>query len=232
MTKVSFDLISDLNLGELDEFNWNEKRTSLHCIVAGSISRNPRVIRRVLSTLSTQYWKVFYIDGSLEQSNPAHRDSNVEYLSELCESLNNVIYLYDTIPVIQGVALVGMNGWYGNDRYSNTIANLQAECWRGEDEIYAASTMTQLQEVDDIKKIVMVSKSVPCKELFFGEHPDNLSKFSPNNCLAHDYEDKVSHWVFGSYKKVVDTKLDGVNYLNNAYNGQNPYYAKWFEVTY
>jgi hypothetical protein len=37
--KIGFDLISDLNLSPNDSFNWENKATSLYCIIAGNPAR-------------------------------------------------------------------------------------------------------------------------------------------------------------------------------------------------
>ena len=48
--------------------------------------------------------------------------------------------------------------------------------------------------------------------------------------LLADLESKISHWAYGSYGKIVDTKLDSINYLSNPYNKKNPYWAKRIDI--
>ena len=38
MIDIGFDVISDLNLKRNDSFNWENKATSLYCILSGNIS--------------------------------------------------------------------------------------------------------------------------------------------------------------------------------------------------
>jgi hypothetical protein len=51
-----------------------------------------------------------------------------------------------------------------------------------------------------------------------------------NGILTRDSEHKVSHWVYGSYNKTVDTTIDSINYINNSYYKRKPYWAKRIEV--
>jgi hypothetical protein len=48
--------------------------------------------------------------------------------------------------------------------------------------------------------------------------------------LLADLESKVSHWAYGSYEKIVDTKIDSINYLCNPYYKRNPYWAKRIDI--
>ena len=60
MQDIGFDVIGDLNLSINDSFNWENKATSLYCIVAGNISTNLRVVRQTLLHLGQFYQGVFY----------------------------------------------------------------------------------------------------------------------------------------------------------------------------
>ena len=83
----------------------------------------------------------------------------------------------------------------------------------------------------DVKKIVVVTNSVPDPSLFFGEEDQDIyNQLPPTICLANDTEHKVTHWVFGSYKKEVDTVLNDINYINNSRGDRNPYWAKRINV--
>jgi hypothetical protein len=97
---------------------------------------------------------------------------------------------------------------------------------------YLCSTLEKLQLHVDVKKIVIMSNSVPSKELFFGEGPENLDSLGPAMGLIHDTEGKVSHWVFGSYEKTVDTVISNINYVNNCAIKNQPYWAKRIEVEF
>lgn len=231
-SSVSFDLISDLNLTEKTDLNWNGKSTGLYCIVAGNISRDLQIVKHTLTQLSECYRGVFFIDGALEQGSPRNRDAVVEECAKMCDELDNVVYLHDNVTVIEGVAVMGINGWYGNAQYKTAIAQVQADCWHNEDAMYASMTMEQLQEHEDITQIVLVSNSPPAEKLFFGELPENLPDNDLRSCLIQDIGGKVSTWVYGSYKKLVDTVMNDIHYVCNPSSGFGMYSPKRVEVSY
>lgn len=227
---LSFDVISDLNLSANEHFDWQGKATSLYCIVAGNISKELPVIQRVLFHLSTVYHGVFYIDGANDHLDIYSRDQRVENLQTLCSKFKNVIYLHNNVVVVDGVAVLGFNGWSNSIESSDFTDDFQAKCYRFEDIAYFEKTLERLQVHADVKKIVVASGSVPGKELFFGEGPDNEEMY-PNYVLYRDTEHKISHWVYGTYKKIVDTTIGNINYICNGKFDKSPYYAKRIEIT-
>jgi hypothetical protein len=78
---------------------------------------------------------------------------------------------------------------------------------------------------------MIVSHSVPGENLYFGEEPKEIESHLPLDLvLPSDTEKKISHWVYGTYGKVVDTTINGINYLNNSYYKRKPYWAKRVEI--
>jgi predicted phosphohydrolase len=225
-----FDIISDLHLSSADDFNLEGKQTSLFCIVAGNISRDLRVILKVLRHLSTCYQGVFYIDGSVENGDINFRESKVKELSKICSVVPNAVYLHNNVVVVDGIALVGLNGWYANHELNSDDEKFQARCNRYEDIVYLERTLEKLQLHVDVKKIIIISNSVPAKQFFYGESKleDDLE---PMSVLDTDTEHKIKYWVFGSHKKIVDTYINGINYLNNPKYDRVPYYPKRIELT-
>ena len=93
--------------------------------------------------------------------------------------------------------------------------------------LYVKNTLERLQKHLDVKNIVIVSNSVPGIDLYFGEHPDTVdTQLNLNIALLADTENKVSHWLYGTYGKVVDTNINDINYINNGSFKRNPYWAK------
>lgn len=228
--KFAFDIISDLNLTTDDNFNWEDKPTSLFCIVAGNISSDLRIILQVLRHLSKCYQGVFFIDGELENGDVNLRDARVKELSKICSVVPNLVYLHNNVVVIDGIALVGLHGWYGNYLLNDDTEKFQARCNRYEDLIYLERTLEKLQLHVDVRKIIVVSNSVPAKEFCYGE-ADIEDDIEPNSVLRIDTEGKIVHWVFSTYKKIVETNVNGINYLNNPKGDRDPYYPKRIEVT-
>ena len=226
-----FDVISDLNLTQNDEFDWSGKPTSLFCIIAGNISTDIRIVTHVLKHLSTLYRGVFFIDGTDEVLNMHLRDNIVDDLQKISSMMQNVVYLHNNVVVVDGIALVGVNGWYKNYLESNDLPDeFQLKCNRYEDFSYLEKTIEKLQLHNDVKRIVVITNCVPSDELYFGESPSAEQDIHPGYVLYKDTEHKITHWIYGTYKKEVDIIKDNVNYVNNGKFDKNPYYAKRIEV--
>lgn len=229
--KISFDLISDLNLQPGDTFDWDGKATSLYCLVAGNISSDIGMISKVLTTLARNYQGVFYIGGSLEYQGVADAHIKALELNRLCKKIRNTAFLHHNVVIIDGVAILGANGWFGNLKPKDIIESSKFEMYMYEDMAYLKTSIEKLQKHLDVKKIFVVTNCVPNEELYFGEIPEDVEGLPPTTlCLLADLEKKVSHWGFGSHKKIVDTVFSGINYVNNPCNKDSPYWAKRIEV--
>lgn len=231
MTKPSFDIISDLHLGPGDIFDWDDKATSLYCIIAGNISNDILVIHQTLLHLSKFYQGVFYIAGSLEYEDQNYEERTTEIFN-VCSRMRNVVSLHNHVVIVDGVAVLGANGWYGNTKPCNMFDEAQHEVSRYEDITYLGATLEKLQLHLDVKKVIMVTNSAPASDLFFGEQPAGIYSMIPVSAsLLYDTEQKVSHWIYGSYSKTVDTQINGVNYINNSYYNRSPYWPVRVEIT-
>jgi hypothetical protein len=226
---LGFDVISDLNLSENDTFIWEDKPTSLYCIVAGNISDDLAMVQTVLDILGNCYQGVFFIDGALEHSTVIIREKRNKEIEDICKPLKNVIYLHDNVVVLNEIAIVGVNGWHGNYTPKNKMAEIELICAGYQDVSYLCSTVHRLQLHSEVKHIIVVSSCVPTEKLYYGEQPNMHDTGPVTDALEYDTEKKISHWVFGTYGKIVDTVMDNINYLNNPCNGRNPYYAKRIE---
>lgn len=230
---ISFDIISDLNLNPEDSFNWENKPTSLYCLIAGNVSSDLRTTSHLLGHLSKLYQGVFYIPGYLEYKNSNDFEKTTNDLAKITRKYKNVALLHNHVVIIDGVAILGCNGWHHNEEITDTerledIANYQYD-----DIVYIKNSIEKLQKHLDIKKIVMISNAVPLHYLFYGEIPKHLSNTPELSLsLVADSEVKVSNWVFGTYGKIVDTKIDNINYLNNGYFNKRPYWPKRFTVEF
>jgi hypothetical protein len=138
--------------------------------------------------------------------------------------------MHHHVVVVDGIAVLGANGWYGNTAHDEETASI-IEVHRNEDILYLKNTIERLQKHLDVKHIVIVSNSVPGIDLYFGEHPETVDiQLNLNIALIADTENKVSHWLYGTYGKVVDITINGINYINNSYYNRNPYWAKRIEI--
>jgi hypothetical protein len=230
MNTIGFDLISDLNLSPEDNFNWEGKATSLYCIIAGNISEDLYTIKQTLSHLSKFYQGIFYTLGSLEYHNTSDVVKRTNEIRKTCHAIRNLAIMHHHVVVVDGIAVLGANGWYGNTAHDEETASI-IEVHRTEDILYLKNTIERLQKHLDVKKIVIVSNSVPGIDLYFGEHPETVDiQLNLNIALIADTENKVSHWLYGTYGKVVDTNINDINYINNSSFKRNPYWAKRVEI--
>jgi predicted phosphohydrolase len=224
---LSFDIISNLNLTRNDKFTWEGKPTSLFCLIPGNISNDLKVVHKTLTHLSTFYQGIFYIDGSLEHDFMAEKREKIKQLNKLCKSINNTVYLHNDVIIMNGVALVGINGWYDTRKVGSTFDNIRKEAYRNEDLTYLQQTIKKMQIHVEVKDIVVLSNSIPDRELFYGKHED-LDDMSPNICLSADTEKKTRCWVFNS-DKTIDATLGGINYVSNPFISE-PYWPKRIEI--
>ena len=228
---IGFDLISDLNLAQSDQFNWEGKATSLYCVVAGNVSSHLNKVAETLTHLGKCYQGVMYIMGSLEYQDVTDLNQRTNEILETCRVINNVSVLYRHVVIIDGVAVLAANGWYGNTIPTDPETNEKVQFASYEDIAYLKNSLEKLQTHLDVKKILVVTNSVPSSNLYFGEAPAFLSHgVSPSLALVSDTQQKVSHWVFGTYEKTVDMLSQNITYVNNGYFKRDPYWAKRVDV--
>lgn len=231
MQDIGFDILSDLNLAPNDSFNWTNKASSLYCILAGNVSSNFRTVAQVLVHLSTCYQGVFYVPGELEYVTTDNIIDRTEDIAVLCDKIPNVVLLHQNVAVIDGVAIIGANGW-NNSGNLQTVEEMFRVAARYEDFKYLSKTIEKLQRHLDVKHIIVVSSAVPREDLYYGEEPTVVYDQTPlYNILCKDTEHKVKHWVFGTYSKLVDTTLENINYVNNPYKSINLSIAKRLTVS-
>lgn len=226
MQDIGFDIIGELFVGPNDSFNWENKATSLYCLVTGNVSSDLQTLGQVLTHLSKHYQGVFYVPGTLEYKTAFDIPSRTDEIQNVCSKNPNVIFLHQTIIIVDGVGVVGINGW--NEAGTiDTVSEMMRTAARYEDIRYLNATLKKLQKHLDVKKIIIVTNAVPNEELYFGEEPLVVyDQIALSNSLQFDTEHKVKCWAFGSYTKSVDTVVKDIHYLNNPYLGKNPYWPK------
>lgn len=230
MQEIGFDIIGELFINPNDSFNWENKATSLYCIIPGNVSSDSRTLLQVLSHLSKYYHAIFYVPGMLEYQNSTNLIERTSEISQVCSQIPNVILLHQSVMVVDGIGVMGINGW-SEAGSLDTVENMIKTAARYEDTKYLNATLEKLQRHLDVKKIIVVSAAVPNEELYFGEEPPVVYDQIPlTTALHNDTEKKVKHWVFGTYTKNVDTVIDDIQYLNNPYLGRNPYWPKRLSV--
>lgn len=229
---LSVDIISDLNLKKIDDFNWEDKCTSLFCAVPGNISSDLVIVKEVLFRLSKLYRGVFYIDGYLEHKNIDEYYDNVTELRKICDELSNVVYLHNHVIILNNIAFVACNGWFNKKIVcTSPIQSKRIEDFRIEDIGYLTTTIKNLQLHKEAKKIIVMSSSTPIQELLFNQNDDIFEdKVEPGLALMVDTESKVSTWIFGGSNIVTDTVINNRHYVTNPYVNGQPYWPKRIEI--
>jgi len=226
------DLISDLNLTDLDHFDWTGRATSLFCVVAGNVSDDMRVLKTTLQHLGDNYRGVLFIDGSLEHKRLEDYELRVQELKELCDEINNVVYIHNHIVILNGVAFIGCNGWYGNRKQIETVEDLEyLEKYRSDDLSYLSVTVKQLQDNSECKKIVIVTNSIPSEYLGFkSPHVNFPPELNLSMCLLFDRDNLITKWLFGTSDLDVDVTLNNRQYANNPVKPGLLYWPKRIDL--
>jgi predicted phosphohydrolase len=261
MMKIAFDLISDLHLESWAQSNWQGIATSPFCIVAGDVAHDYGLVQDTLQQLSEQYQAVLYIDGNEEHKRNWHSiGENFQDLEQITDAIEDVVFLQDNVVIMNGVAVVGTNGWWDwefdtqqdsaqsqlwfeSENYCNAVTSATVAQLAQNDAQYLVRTIEQLQTHIDARQIIVVTHTVPRVELIqhdielSSSHNFNLSGSSlMQHVLAVDTGHKVRTWCFGHYHGSVDTVIDGVRYVNNCRgHGDTPhrqiaYYPKRIEI--
>lgn len=263
MMNFSFDLISDLHVESWGQFDWTDQATSPYCVVAGDVSRDHELVLETLVHLSHNYAGVFYIDG-----NDEHRwrlDNIVDSQRELfdrIEMIPNVVAMPDNVVITNGVALLATNSWWTFD-FDRSVDPEQTQLWYQDytqarpetsnaihnlahyDAAYLKNSVHKLQTHQEVKKIVLVTHTVPDPRLI--AHDLDLEGSYRFNCMGNslldsifeeDTENKISAWCFGHYHKSVDQAINGVRYVCNPRGRgdtpwkQSAFYPKKIEIVF
>jgi len=211
MIDIGFDVIGDLHLKPEDSFNWENKATSLYCIVSGNISSDVRTIQQTLTHLARYYQGVFYCPGSAEYDGVENTNERTGLIVNLSKKIPNLVILHHNIVIIDGIAIIGSNCWESATTPSHqaiSIEDLKYNQYRLDDMGFLHSTIEKLQRHLDVKKIIVVTNAVPNPNCYFGEVPSYSETQIPLDTIINaDTESKVTHWVYGSYSKPVDATL-------------------------
>jgi hypothetical protein len=151
-----------------------------------------------------------------------------------------VVYLQDNVVVVDGVAILGTNGWWGFDFDLGIDAEQVAQWYGGRhhlsdatlksiarmsstDAQYMIESVKRLQTHQDVKKIVMVTHTVPDPALIAHDIDlDGNMRFNVMGnrlmmqAMAQDTEKKIHTWCFGHYHGSIDQTRSGIRFVNNC----------------
>ena len=237
--ETSIDLISDLNI--IDPLDWEGQPESLMCMVAGNISPDREILKDTLTHLCKHYKHVFFSDGPHDHKWDMD-DIPWSYvdLVNFCEEQENLTFLHNQVCILNGIAIVPVNGWYSFDfnvafdlDYQHRWMKENDYCNRHEDVMrlmsygisdarYLDKTIQKMQDMKEVKEIVIVSATVP--DVRFVEHDTTLQDTPIINLMGNshlmkalemDTKNKVTTWMFGTYPHPTDEIVNGVRFVSN-----------------
>ncbi|MFZ4762188.1 MAG: hypothetical protein ACOYK8_05190 [Alphaproteobacteria bacterium] len=112
---LRFDLYSDLHLRQwvdypIDVFSYPHAPLA---IIAGDVDSDVTLVANFLKVMAACYQQVFYVTGNAEHYDHLPNFSYVHCaLKDLLEGVNNITFLEEDTPIIEGVAFVGCSGWW------------------------------------------------------------------------------------------------------------------------
>ena len=229
--EIGFDIIGDLDLSPDDLFDWENKATSLYCVITGNISKDLRTILNTLVHLSRHYQGIFYNIGTLEYSGATDSVERTLEILDICKNIPNVAVLHHHVVIIDGIAILGANGWDQDSIVDEPYAT-NFRLMRFEDINYLNASIEKLQKYLDVTNILVVTSAVPNESLYFGQAPQSIKdqQVQLSYCLGTDTEMKVTKWAFGTYNKEVDTVIEGIHYVCNPHTKDMPYWAKRIKI--
>ena len=152
----------------------------------------------------------------------------------------NIMYLWDSTAVIGTTALIGTNGWWSFDYLEPHISRLEQinmfcdiegyepntaiRIWDEavENSEFLYNVVSDFNKVDAITEIVIVTHTVPRKELIkpMIHCPTYaLSKLYNSHLQEAVYADvnkKISTWCFGHFHDIAwDENIDGIRYVSH-----------------
>jgi hypothetical protein len=239
--QFAFDLISDLHVDQWQGLDWSQQATSPVCIVAGNVATGHKATLDVLRHLTQSYQVVFYIDGSVEHDHyRSHLFHSYQQLTQRLSSIPRLVYLQDNVVVLHGVAILATNGWWNFDfdpkqdpddvktwynvKHGTSDVEIEQIGNMCEfDTSYMIKGVRRLQTHTDVKRIVMVTHSVPDPTLI--DHDISVAGQPEFSCMGNstmqqaliaDTENKISTWCFGRYHGSVDQIRNGIRFVNNS----------------
>jgi hypothetical protein len=160
----------------------------------------------------------------LEYKTSVDYNNRTKEIETLVKRLPKVALLYHHVVIIDGIAILGVNGFNADNPDDIDQQLITA---RLDDIAYLNKSVAKLQTHLDVKQILIMTACVPRKQLYFGKIPEHVDDhIYPDYCFQSDTEMKITHWAFGGTQTDTDTVYQSVKYFNNPYKKVGPYWPK------
>jgi hypothetical protein len=139
--------------------------------------------------------------------------------------------LHNHAVIINEIAIIGCNGWFGNRRRLTESEDLDyIHRYRTDDVTYLSTTIKKFQSQTGIEKILVISNSMPSEYLAYNNSSSVFeSEMNLALCLIFDTNEKIKTWVFGTNDLTVEVNIDRIHFVNNP-RSVTPYWPKRIEI--
>ncbi len=234
---MQVDLVSDLHMEHWESnYDFLKYKQSNLLIVAGDIATSPELASEWLTIVAAEYKQVLFICGNHEHtSQNFDLDNSYKINDVLFTTMPNVHLLYKTPYIYKGIAFVGCNGWwdyrigephvsrdatykyfkkiYGEKSLQRTLVQ------GGKDYTYIMDHCSELNSIDTIEKIVVVTHTIPhLRGVDWIHGSDNLNVGCFGNKKMEQipvYFPKVKHWLFGHNHNPHDFVIHNTHYISH-----------------
>ena len=219
-----------------NNYNFLQYKQSQTLVVAGDVASDPDLTAEWLTIVAAEYKHVLFVDGNHEHTKAKFDlDKSKLYNTKLFTMMPNV-YLLDNFPFIyEGVAFVGANGWWdyrigephvSRDATYNHYKNIWGEkslqrtlVQGSKDYTYIMDHCSELNSMDTIKSIVVVTHTIPHARGVDWQHgAENLGVGCFGNKKMEQipvYFSKVKHWLFGHNHNPHDFVVHNTHYISH-----------------
>jgi hypothetical protein len=221
--QLTFDLISDLYVDNWKQStDWSVEPTSMLAVVAGDISKDLDRTVHELGVISKYYRQVMFIDGDLEHADDFDCvQSNRAYLAKKLAKIQNITYMHEQVLIVNHAAFVAANLWWtpkNNDSYvhdDDWMHDMRMMTLHHEDLDYLRYTVHRMQDSPDVTDVVVVSHTVPSRELLLAPTAKNMATDASDYVESEDFKQKITAWCFGHCDRPVKVKVDRCVYVSN-----------------
>jgi len=258
---MQFDLVSDFHtemnhkvkLGGVmvGHYDWEKEKQSDILVVAGDSGNTIYNTIEVIDEAREFYDHVIFTDGNHEHYQGTQPVlANMADLQAYANVTENVTYLGGKSKFVsEDTAFIGANGWYDwkyglgdkeTQRYAWMIYSNDSRCimhsmdpdkMAKEQAKQVGDMVMELQDDDSVKKIVIVTHTVPVKDGVVSNTRDiiweQLNGSYGNSYMRQvfplDRNEKVKTWVFGHTHFNKDFVEEHIRFISNprGYNGES-----------
>lgn len=237
---MKFDLISDLHedfWNQDQQVRWEGIGTSLVAVVLGDVSRDPEVTYKTVVDISKYYKYVIFVDGNHEHNNQCDIQEHNQLMRQRFNKYHNIQYLNRNAIVVDGVAFVGVNGWWTFDFMEPEISREDCYWYFASNFIYSEPFMQEVMDTarqdattmceivakltmdSAVNEIVILTHTAPFNKFMDVQQPQHPAHYSRcgssylSKIIDFDINNKINIWCFGHVHQEFDEVINGIRYI-------------------